>query len=153
MKRGRKPKPTFSKLVEGNPGRRPLNHAEPNPQVLDNLKAPAWLDRFGKDFWNDFAPKLRRLRLLTELDARLLAAAAERWSVYIRASRKLKKTLTQVSRANGRHARPEVAISKQALDSVRAILAEFGIGPASRTRVKPVDEEQKDVDPAAEFFR
>lgn len=40
--RGRKPKPTAMKELEGNPGKHPLNTSEPKP----NKKAPAcpkWL--------------------------------------------------------------------------------------------------------------
>ena len=40
--RGRKPKPTALKLLEGNPGKRPLNDREPVPPRAA-LKCPAWL--------------------------------------------------------------------------------------------------------------
>jgi len=30
--RGRKPKPSYLKLLNGNPGKRPLNEREPQPQ-------------------------------------------------------------------------------------------------------------------------
>ncbi len=152
MKRGRKPKPTEFRLIEGNRGKRPLNHFEPKPVLLRDLRAPRWLDRFGKDFWNDHAPELVRLRLLSELDSALLATACERGRIYRRSSAALKRRLTQMTDANGRCALPEVAIAKSALDSVRAILAEFGIGPSSRTRALPI-EGQDDDDPASEFFK
>ena len=32
--RGKKPKPTHLKLITGNPGKRPLNEAEPKPEGL-----------------------------------------------------------------------------------------------------------------------
>ena len=40
--RGRKPKPTALKVLEGNPGKRPLNDREPVPPRAA-LKCPAWL--------------------------------------------------------------------------------------------------------------
>ena len=40
--RGRKPKPTALKVLEGNPGKRPLNDREPVPPKA-TLKCPAWL--------------------------------------------------------------------------------------------------------------
>ena len=40
--RGRKPKPTALKVLEGNPGKRPLNDREPVPPK-GTLKCPAWL--------------------------------------------------------------------------------------------------------------
>ena len=40
--RGRKPKPTAMKILEGNPGKRPLNPFEPVP-VKGDIKCPDWL--------------------------------------------------------------------------------------------------------------
>jgi hypothetical protein len=41
--RGRKPKPTFLKVLDGNPGKRPLNDQEPRPpQGIPDR--PDWLD-------------------------------------------------------------------------------------------------------------
>ena len=40
--RGRKPKPTALKVLEGNPGKRPLNENEPIPPK-GSIKCPSWL--------------------------------------------------------------------------------------------------------------
>lgn len=37
--RGRKPKPTHLKLLEGNPGHRPINGAEPKPSLVTKARA------------------------------------------------------------------------------------------------------------------
>ena len=58
--RGRKPKPTAMKELEGNPGKHPLNTSEPKP----NKKAPAcpkWLGsrkqrKSGVDLPNRWKP-------------------------------------------------------------------------------------------------
>jgi P27 family predicted phage terminase small subunit len=134
MRPGRKPKPFNLKLIEGNREKRPIKK-EPKPEALANLSAPSWLDAFGRQFWKRLAPELARLGLLSVLDRDLLSAAAERWSVYRRAARELKTSLVQSTKANGRIGKPESAIAKQALMECRAILAEFGCSPASRTRV------------------
>ena len=52
--RGRKPKPTAMKELEGNPGKHPLNTSEPKP----NKKAPAcpkWLEIV---FWSALCHQL-----------------------------------------------------------------------------------------------
>lgn len=52
--RGRKPKPTAMKELEGNPGKHPLNTSEPKP----NKKAPAcpkWLEPEAKKEWRRLA--------------------------------------------------------------------------------------------------
>ena len=42
MGRGRKPKPTALKKLEGNPGKRPLNELEPVPPTVA-LRCPNYL--------------------------------------------------------------------------------------------------------------
>lgn len=54
--RGRKPKPTAVKLLEGNPGKRGLNAGEPKPE------------------WKRMAKQMELLGILTEID---MAAFAE----------------------------------------------------------------------------
>lgn len=48
--RGRKPKPIAIKELEGNPGKRPLNDAEPKP-VRKAPPCPKWLEPEAKKEW------------------------------------------------------------------------------------------------------
>jgi P27 family predicted phage terminase small subunit len=152
MRAGRPPKPTALKILAGNPGKRRLNDAEPEPVLLEDLTPPECLDTWGKQFWNDIAPRLQRIRVLSDLDAVLLEMAAERWSLYKRAVQALNENITEETKANGRVAKPEVAIAKGALDGCRAILQEFGIGPSSRTRVTKLPEPWGVDEPDGKFF-
>ena len=45
--RGRKPKPTAVKVLEGNPGKRPLNMFEPVPDKVAP-ECPSWLNDEAK---------------------------------------------------------------------------------------------------------
>ena len=56
-KRGRTPKPTALKKLEGNPGKRPLNELEPMPRV-SMLRCPNWLEPEAKKEWRRLAPVL-----------------------------------------------------------------------------------------------
>jgi P27 family predicted phage terminase small subunit len=152
MRAGRPPKPTRLKILAGNPGKRELNPDEPDPVLLQDLTAPESLDNYGKQFWTRWAPVLKRMRLLGELDAILLEMAAERWSLYKRATEELKDGITVVTLANGRVAKPEVGIAKTAFDGCRAILQEFGIGPSSRTRATKLPEPAEDDAVEKRFF-
>jgi hypothetical protein len=56
--KGRKPKPTQLKVITGNPGRRPLNKAEPQPagrpikpQFLKGRPARLWIEYVDRAFW------------------------------------------------------------------------------------------------------
>lgn len=48
--RGRKPKPTALKVLEGNPGHRPLNKREPMPKGR-LPRCPDWLEEDAKKEW------------------------------------------------------------------------------------------------------
>ena len=48
--RGRKPKPTAIKILEGNPGKRQLNKYEPSPDKLAP-ECPDWLSEEAKAEW------------------------------------------------------------------------------------------------------
>ncbi|WP_426032826.1 P27 family phage terminase small subunit, partial [Caulobacter sp. DWP3-1-3b2] len=69
MTRGRKPKPTALKLIEGNPGKRALNDAEPNAGPIGN--PPDDLDGLALAKWREMA-RLWRL-VLTAADRDQLA--------------------------------------------------------------------------------
>lgn len=147
---GRPRTPTALHVLRGNPGHRRLSPDEPKPDAYTGA-CPAWLDRHGREFWRAYAPPLARLGLLTELDVPSFAAACERWSLYRRASAKLKRTFTHQTGPNGLVAKPESAIAKAALDGARAILSEFGFSPAARAKLgsRPPGE----IDPLEVFRR
>jgi P27 family predicted phage terminase small subunit len=128
-----------------------MKHNEATPKLAKILRAPVELDEHGKKFWKEYAPKLKELRLLSELDLHLLGLAAQWWSIHVRAMNELKESITQISDANGKVARPEIQVAKIAFNAVRGIMQEFGIGPGSRTKVDPLPEEESD-DRAARFF-
>ena len=56
-KKGRKAKPTALKLVEGNPGNRPLNKDEPQPTKVYEPDAPADFNALETAKWNEVAAK------------------------------------------------------------------------------------------------
>ena len=127
-----------------------MNRNEPQPKLAKNLHPPIQLDEHAQKFWRTYSVKLKELRLLSELDLHLLAMAAQWWSIHVRALAEMKE-ITQTTDANGRVAKPEVAIAKQAFNAVRSIMQEFGVGPGSRTKVTALSQEDSD-DPVEKFF-
>jgi len=65
--RGRKPKPTALKALEGNPGRRALNENEPKPRGAVSA-CPDWLEDEAKAEWARMGEILARMGVLTEVD-------------------------------------------------------------------------------------
>ena len=64
--RGRKPKPTAVKVLEGNPGKRPLNMFEPTPEKIAP-ECPSWLNDEAKAEWNRLVDKMVELGILKGL--------------------------------------------------------------------------------------
>ena len=73
---GPKKKPTALKILQGNPGRRPINMNEPKPG-LPNMEPPFPLRRIAKKLWDKYVPILAKLGVITELDVENFAVACE----------------------------------------------------------------------------
>ena len=58
--RGRKPKPTALKVLEGNPGKRPLNKKEPQPEKKAPAARHGW-SRKAKKEWKRMAKTLEAM--------------------------------------------------------------------------------------------
>lgn len=79
--RGRPPKPTAVKELEGNPGKRPLNKNEPKPKQIAP-KCPSWLEPDAKKEWRRLSKELETMGLLTQVDMAAFAGycqAYARW--------------------------------------------------------------------------
>lgn len=142
---GRKPKPTKLKILEGNPGRRPLNLNEPDPLPIAP-ECPDWLLDDAKEEWKRLAPELEKLKLLTKIDKMAFVGLVQSYAMYKKASEFIKKngTTYRIPRTDksGKVTSvyiapfPEVAIANQSLKQIRAFATEFGLTPSSRGRIQ-----------------
>ena len=135
--RGRKPKPTQLKELEGNPGKRRLNASEPHPPVPDVVPyAPKFLNEDARGEWNRMVNILLGLGLYTEVDHAALAMYCQAWGRWVIAERKLTvegEIITGVE--GGKCQNPWRYEANKAQDQMRRMLAEFGLTPASRARL------------------
>lgn len=137
-------KPTKLKILEGNPGRRPLNENEPNPIPIAP-ECPNWLLDDAKKEWKRLAPELERLGLLTIIDKAAFAGYCQSYAKWKAAEEFIKKNGTTYripkKDKSGKVVSvyiapfPEVAIANQSLKQVRAFATEFGLTPSSRGRI------------------
>ena len=149
--RGRKPKPTHLKIATGNPGRRPLNKDEPNPEQ-STPTCPSHLDSSARTEWRRITKELSELNLLTEMDRSALAAYCQAYSRWVEAENGIKKSGLVVETTNGNVIQsPLVGIANTALDMMRKFLVEFGMTPSSRSRIT-VGGKKKSEDPAEAYF-
>ena len=88
--RGRKPKPTRVKELEGNPGKRRLNTTESHPPVPAAVPyAPKFVNAEAKAEWNRMVNILLGMGLYTEVDHAALAMYCQAWGRWVIAERKL----------------------------------------------------------------
>jgi P27 family predicted phage terminase small subunit len=154
MPRGgaRNDKPTALKLVTGNPGKRPLNDAEPQSALLSDLTPPTWMDAVAKRHWRAIAPKLQRMGVLTETDVDTLALYCQAYSRY-RETLKMIGDLDYDSPQFEEWEPKDIAKVLSGLPvrlekaeaSMRLLSHDLGLNPAARSRLsvgkvdKPVD--------------
>ena len=141
--KGPPPKPTALKKLQGNPGRQKLNKSE--PKMAGSTTAPRWLDPIARAEWRRLAPRLNRLELLTPADRALLASYCRAYSRLVQAERFLQKAGSLMFRTAGGALKPwpAEAIANQAADTLRKVAAEFGLTPASRSRISIAETNPK----------
>jgi P27 family predicted phage terminase small subunit len=133
--RGRKPKPTWLKLVGGNPGRRPLNNSEPVPEGA-LLDPPDWLTPSQKDIWRaaiENAPP----GLLRRIDESVFLVWVIAKDLHRTASERIAQTGTLIRMPHSPMALQSpwvLVMNKQAAIMIKAAV-ELGFTPSSRSRI------------------
>lgn len=133
--KGRKPTPTALKVLRGNPGRRPINRNEPTPDA-GIPDCPAHLDEEARKEWFRVADELNKVGLITTLDRTALAAYCSDYSQWIAAADRVRKSGMLINSPNGYPMmNPALAIENKAKLRCMKFLSEFGMTPASRSRI------------------
>jgi P27 family predicted phage terminase small subunit len=150
-KRGPKPKPTAIKKLAGNPGKRKLNKAEPQP-TAGIPPRPECLDDIGAAEWDRVVPELARLGLLTLVDRAALACYCCAWADLVHARKTLGEEGQTFQTDKGYVVpHPCVSIAAAAATRIKAFCAEFGLTPSARARMTLPDG-PKPADPLDEFL-
>lgn len=160
MTRGRKPKPTKIKQMEGNPGHRHLPVDEPEPTAMTelDLRPPDHLDRIGRNLWK------RTIRampagVITKADRAVLELYCDAYAQW----RHVRKLLSDITAARVRdgydgilrsggveltpnglfQTSPLVTQMRQWSAMTVKLAAELGLTPAARPRlgIDPAEKE------------
>jgi len=146
--RGRKPKPTALRLLEGNPGKRPLPADEPKPGLVVP-RCPPELSDEAKREWRRVTGEFAALGMVSRLDRAGLATYCEAWAHWLDAQEKLRKFGVVIQGKGGRAIpSPYLSVARQSFREMLALLSEFGMTPAGRTRVASQPAPQ----PSDDFF-
>lgn len=133
--KGRKPKPTAIKQLEGNPGKRQLNTAEPKP-IQKAPTCPKWLDDEAKKEWKRLAKKMEQLGILTEVDMAAFAGYCQSYARWKEAEEFISKHGAIVKTPSGYWQQvPQVSIAQQYMKQMSKFCEQFGLTPASRSRI------------------
>jgi P27 family predicted phage terminase small subunit len=132
---GRPRTPTNVKMLRGTFRKDRVNAAEPQPEAAIPT-CPSFLSKEAKREWRRLSSELYILGLLTRIDRVALAAYCQAYGRWVEAEQHLtKEGLTTKAQSGYEQPSPWLPIANKALEQVRAVGAEFGIGPASRSKV------------------
>lgn len=133
--RGRRPKPTALKRLNGNPGKRALNPAEPEPPE-GMPTCPDHLSDIAQAEWQRLAETLHDMGVLTVVDRAALAAYCQAYGRWVEAEQKMKSSPPLIKTASGYvQQSPWLTISNKQMELMSRYMTELGLTPASRSRV------------------
>ncbi len=149
-KRGPPKKPTAIKRAEGNPGKRPLNGREPQPDP-SAPKCPQQLSKRAKAAWKKVVPQLQRMGVLTRIDGEALARYCAMLARYWDAEDFMKEhgPVFPIRDENGNlkylQQIPQVGMANKLAVMLLRIEEQFGMTPSSRSSIyveNPYGEEE-----------
>ena len=147
--------PTHLALVKGNPSKRTINKAEPKP-ASGVPPVPKHFDKMGKYWFKRIGEELDAVGVMTTLDGKALELLIEAYTEYRQHCDVLAEegyTYKTVS-ATGEDivkAHPAAVMKSDAWKRIRAMLGEFGMTPASRSKVGA--KGPAEADPLEEFLK
>ncbi len=97
---------------------------------------PEHLSEEAEREWQRISGELESLGLLSRVDRAALAGYCQAWARWVEAEQQLKRFGVIVKAPSGFPVQsPFLAIANKALEQMRQFLTEFGMTPASRTRI------------------
>ena len=139
-------KSTAQKKLEGNPGKRPMNNAEPEyAAVMVDAKPPAVLKSAdAKKIWAGLLPALAQSGVLQETDLQLMTRYCQMWGKWVEVEgmlsnieavgRPIEKYITVTTNGNVIQ-NPLIGISNMLSDKLLQLEREMGLTPLARQRM------------------
>ena len=146
-RRGPQPKPTNEKQRLGNPGKRPLNDAEPEP--AGQPTPPDYLDDYAAEVWRRVMLSMAE-GVYTMCDEQLLASYCQACSLHRQAvlvnqvgrnNARLEKIITETMYRDT-NGKDWIRIQKEQAAAIASIGSRLGLDPAARTAIKVPDKQK-----------
>lgn len=138
---GRKRTPTVIKELTGNPGKRALPKDEPKP-TKELEFAPGWLDEGPLEHWSYVVNLFQSVPGVAKApDQAAAVLMCQAIHDFVEANAELEEfgtyqTVTTKSGGDMVRIHPAVGVKKEAMSQILRICSEFGLTPASRTKLK-----------------
>jgi P27 family predicted phage terminase small subunit len=140
--RGRKPKPSVKKKLEGNPGKRKLNKREPRPKASGI--APEAIDSLAKQFIAEYLPIVQAMGIFTDADQAALELMSVHYSIAWRAAEIVTREGLMLKNAFGWAKHPLLQVLRDNSTAFKSYAAEFGLTPSSRSRLSVPEPKEFD---------
>ena len=133
--RGRKPKPTALKRINGNPGRRPLNDSEP-VVALGGFSCPKYLNDEARREWRRVVRDLKGAGVLARVDRATLEGYCVSYARWRLAEEEIEtEGITITGPKGGVMKNPAVTVAVQERMLMLKFMSELGMTPSSRSRL------------------
>ena len=148
MVKGRKPKPTHLKLLEGNPGKRDLPKNEPVPRAAYPEKPDDFSTVAAAKCWDRVVVELEGMAILHSADRDALVMYCEAYGTFMTAQESVGKGI-MINKGSKKKPNPVTnpawRISRDAMSVVMRIGESFGLTPAARARIELPDVSGDDL--------
>jgi P27 family predicted phage terminase small subunit len=136
--RGRKATPTALKVLRGNPGRRPINLEEPQPDALDDACPVEISDEAARREWERAIVPAIRIGQITAADRTLAVAHCELWATWQSQLAEAIKHPHVISAGKHRYPLPNPArvMANRTLLILTQVDEKLGFSPTSRGKVQ-----------------
>ena len=126
--------------MEGNRGKKAWNHAEPVPPE-GIPECPEHLSEEARAEWHRLVETLVGMGVITIVDRAVLAAYCQAYGRWVEAEQKLKETPLLIKTPSGYvQQSPWLNVANRQMELMGRYMAEIGLTPASRSRIKAYAE-------------
>lgn len=150
---GRRPLPTNLKVLKGTDRADRKNPNEPKPDI-EIPDPPDFLSADAKDEWSRITLQLKRLGLITQLDRTELAMYCQAYGRMVKYERIIAETdqgELYTTKSGNTLTSPAMWVVNKSMEQCHKFLAEFGMTPASRSRIKVALPSGKQKNDFSEF--
>ncbi len=145
-------KPTALHVLNGNPSKiKDLGKDEPKPEKIAPTP-PLWLDEVARQEWEELAPKMVKIGLLTEVDKIVFSNLCQEVSDSLKYRKVIAEEGATYEHTNTKGqtnmvTRPEAILLYKSQQMIKAYCQELGLTPSARGRmqIQGIDEKEDKI--------